>query len=132
MSTVHQKILELKGNRELMPYDYVSSTGLEIDMNGKRNEHYQDGIIAPPLLNDAFHRPHTDKVLGCKSEREAHRVLRREPLPSVTGIYAQTGYARHQELGLAYLRNKPIDGVIAPISSSFYAGLNNKLGQPKG
>tara|TARA_R110002072_G_scaffold136310_1_gene278743 strand:+ start:285 stop:683 length:399 start_codon:yes stop_codon:yes gene_type:complete len=132
MSTVHQRVLELKAVRELMPYDYISGTGLRNDVNGKRKEYYQNDISAPSLLNNSFHRPLVDKVLGCKSERDTHKVLRREPVSSASGIYPPTGYARHQEKGLAYLRGKPIDGVIAPISSSFYAGLNNKLGTPLG
>ena len=47
------------------------------------------------------------------------------------GMYPSTGYARGQEKGLSTLSNKPVNGALMPLGSSFYAGSNNRLGQPK-
>ena len=129
---VLQPVHYLRGEREVMPFDAVPQTGLETLQNGKRDNLYQDNVKPPRMLNDSFHRPHTERVLGCKAEHNSYKVIRREPVSSVHGVYAPTGYARHQPKGLATLKGKPTSGEIMPLSSSFYAGNNNKLGQPRG
>lgn len=127
MSVVAINGFQLRGaTREVQPFDMIPRAYI----GGKTFENELDvgmGADAPPLLNDAIHRPHTMKVLGCKQNHEAHRVLRRAPVSSTAGMYPSTGYARGQDRGLAYLAEKPITGKIMPLSSSFYAGMNNKI-----
>ena len=60
----------------------------------------------------------------------ASRVLRRPNVPYEGGLYPQQGFARHQQRGLAYLKEKPINLPLMPIADSFNAGLNSRLGQP--
>ena len=60
----------------------------------------------------------------------ASRVLRRPNVPYEGGLYPQQGYARHQQKGLAYLKEKPINLPFIPIADSFNSGLNSRLGQP--
>jgi len=124
--------LELLARREASVYDIAPPMGLNYYQDGIRKFSRQDGINAPKIMNNSIQRPHTMKVLGCKSDREAHKVLRRAPLPDELGMYAPTGYARHQPKGLASLNERPTDGQIMPLASSFYGGGNNKLGQPSG
>ena len=61
----------------------------------------------------------------------ASRVIRRPAMPYEGGLYPQQGFARHQQKGLAYLKEKPINLPFIPIPDSFNAGLNSRLGQPK-
>ena len=124
--------LELLAQREASVYDLAPPLGLKYYQDGIRAFSRQDGVKGTNIMNNAIQRPSTSKVLGCKSNREAHKVLRRPALPEETGMYAPTGYARHQPKGLATLNQRPTDGQIMPLASSFYGGGNNKLGQPSG
>jgi hypothetical protein len=132
MSVVLINGLDLLAQKEASVFDLSAPLGLKYHQEGIRKFDTQDGIIAPPLLNNAIHRPHTMKVLGCKSEREAHKVIRRAPINATKGMYPPTGYARHQPKGLATLSQRPTNLPLMPDPSSFYAGSNSKLGQPKG
>lgn len=131
MSVVAMNGFQLRGGREIQPFDMIPRA-----YNGgktfKNELEVGVGADAPPLLNDSIHRPHTMKVLGCKQNAEAHRVLRRPPVSSTKGMYPSTGYARGQDKGLAFLGEKPITGRIMPLSSSHYAGMNNKIPNLKG
>ena len=60
----------------------------------------------------------------------ASRVLRRPNVPYEGALYPQQGFARNQQKGLAYLKEKPINLPFIPIADSFNAGLNSRLGQP--
>lgn len=77
-------------------------------------------------------------VMPCKGNPNiggvdgVNRVLRRANIPYQGGLYPQTGYARHQAKGLAYLPEKRITGPLMPIASSFSASFISTLGQPKG
>ncbi len=46
-------------------------------------------------------------------------------------MYSHQGYARHQQKGLAYDANKPIDLPIMPISGYFNPDLVNTFGNLK-
>jgi hypothetical protein len=128
MSTVHIPREQLRGSREVNYYDFTPTMSLSDNVNPKRNfAPTQNNINAPKLLNSAIHRPHTMKVLGCKSEN-IHQVIRRAPIPETHGMYPHTGYARGQEKGLAFLPNQPISGPIMKQASSFFAGADNRLG----
>ena len=60
----------------------------------------------------------------------ATRTLRRQPISYLGGLYPNQGFARHQPIGLAYLKERPINLPLMPIADSFNAGLNSRLGQP--
>ena len=64
-------------------------------------------------------------VKPCKGNLNAVQVLRRAPVPYQQALYPHTGYARHQQKGLAYDPAKPIDQPIMPIANSFNAGLRS-------
>lgn len=132
MSVVMINGLDMLARREASVYDLSAPLGLKYHQDGIREFSRQDGVIAPPIMNNAIHRPHTMKVIGCKSEREAHKIIRRAPINETKGMYPSTGYARHQNKGLSTLRERPIDLPLLPNPSSFYAGANSKLGQPRG
>ena len=75
-------------------------------------------------------------VMPCKGATSvgfaggASRVLRRPDIPYQGGLYPHTGIARHQQRGLAYNKETPINLPLMPIADSFNAGLNSRLGQP--
>ena len=131
MSILHLQIEQLRASREATYYDFLPHMKISDNVNPQRDfRPTQNNISAPKLLNDCIHRPHTMKVIGCKSE-PVHHVLRRAPVSSTMGMYPSVGFARKQEKGLAWLPNQPISGPLMPLSSSMFAGANNKLGQPK-
>ena len=132
MSVVLINGLDMLSQREASVFDLSAPLGLKYHQDGIRKFDRQDGVIAPKLINSAIQRPHTMKVLGCKSEREAHKIIRRPPINETKGMYPSTGYARHQPKGLSSLRERPTDLPLMPDPSSFYAGANSKLGQPRG
>ena len=130
MTTVHFPIEQLRANREFSYYDALPHMKLADNVNPQRDfRPTQNNISAPKLLNASIHRSHMMKVIGCKSE-PVHKVIRREPVPQTRGMYPSTGFARKQEKGLAWLPHQPTSGPLMPLSSSMYAGANNKLGQP--
>lgn len=61
-----------------------------------------------------------------------HKVLRRAPVPSAGGLVPPTGYARKQGLGLAYLKEKPLNVPIMPQAGFYNVVVNNSLGKVKG
>ena len=85
MTTVHIPREQLRGLREMNYYDALPSMSLKDNVTPQRNfRPTQNNINAPKLLNNAFHRPNTMKVIGCKSE-DVHKVLRREAVPETMG-----------------------------------------------
>jgi len=70
------------------------------------------------------------KTKGCKDDFNAVKVIRRPAMNPMAGLYPSVGWSRHQKKGLAYDPAKPIDTKLMPLSSNFYAGLNNSIPQP--
>ena len=81
-----------------------------------------------PLLTRAAHRPHTDKVLGLKSNADLVAHVPATPSP-MAGVSAPSFNVRHQKKGLAYDPQKPV-GKIAPQADNQYASLNSKIPVP--
>ena len=70
-------------------------------------------------------------VLPCKGQPEAVRYGRFAS--SLTGgMYANTGYARHQELGLATNHSMRLNAPVMPIAGHFDASELNTLGVVQG
>ena len=93
------------------------------------------GYFTPPSktpreMEFTMYRSTLKQVLPNYSEPEAVRFGK--PMSDLNaGMFPNTGYARHQNIGLAYDANKPIDGPIAPITSSFDVNILNSLGNLK-
>lgn len=96
-------------------------------MTNRRFMRAEDGIIAPPLLNDAIQRPHTMKVLGCGIEPMTNRMLRKPATDPMMGVVPPTGYARGQKRGLAYEYQKPLKGKILKQADTFDASRDTGL-----
>lgn len=93
------------------------------------------GYFTPPSktpreMEFTMYRSTLKQVLPNYSQPEAVRFGK--PMSDLNaGMFSNTGYARHQNIGLAYDANKPIDGPIAPITSSFDVNILNSLGNLK-
>ena len=83
---------------------------------------------APPLYKNRAALDYSSRrqVLPC-TDKLIHQVLRREPVPDAGGLVPPQGYARHQEKGMAYLPEYPIDKKIMPTADFFVAARNNKI-----
>jgi hypothetical protein len=93
------------------------------------------GYFTPPSktpreMEFTMYRSTLKQVLPNYSQPEAVR-FGKPMLDLNAGMFPNTGYARHQNIGLAYDPNKPIDGPIAPITSSFDVNILNALGNLK-
>ena len=128
LSLIKQPVIR---TNEHTPSSLIPSSGLTTKPNGFSKNDYS-AVPFTPLLNDAIQRPHTMMVMGCKMESNSHNVLRRPSLPSASSMYPHTGYGRHQLKGLNYQDEKPMDLPLMPKASPFYAGANNRLGEPLG
>ena len=93
------------------------------------------GYFTPPSktpreMEFTMYRSTLKQVLPNYSEPESVRFGK--PMSDLNaGMYPHTGYARHQNIGLAYDANRPIDGPIAPITSSYDINILNSLGNLK-
>ena len=83
-----------------------------------------------PLTPSAIWMNPSHAVLPCKGAPEAVRYGRFERSKS-DWMYPNTGYARGQKLGLAYLKEKPINKDIMPIAGNFNVYEKNPLGNLK-
>ena len=81
-----------------------------------------------PIMNHAIHRPHTDKVLGLKSNADLIRHVSATPSP-MAGVAAPSFNVRHQAKGLTYDPRKPV-GKLTPQVDSQYASLNSRIPLP--
>ena len=81
-----------------------------------------------PILNRAIHRPHTDKVLGLKSNHDLRAFVPSTTAP-LAGISALSFNVRHQYPGLVYDPRKSV-GKLTPQADSQYAGLNSRIPLP--
>jgi hypothetical protein len=132
MSKVIFNIGVLRGSRELQPYDMIPSHSVHAHYSRTfdvkhSNEHK---VFTPPLMNPAITPNMAFKTKGCKDDFNAVKVIRRPAMNPMAGLYPQVGWARHQKKGLAYDPAKPINTKLMPLSSNFYAGLNNSIPQP--
>ena len=96
-------------------------------MTNRRFQRLEDGVGAPPLLNDAIQRPHTMKVLGCGALPTTDMVLRRPAVDQTIGMVPPSGYGRRQKKGLAYETEKPLNGKILKQADTFDASRTTKL-----
>jgi hypothetical protein len=81
----------------------------------------------PREMEFSMYRSTLSQVLPQKGEPESVRFGK--PMSDLNShMYPHTGYARHQNLGLAYDSNKPINGPIMPISGFFDPEMLNVLG----
>ena len=119
----------LGGSVDVHPHSLIPSTGFTSKTeSNKKPMIIQDYTRAPILFNNSIEYSSRRGVLYCKGI--THHVLRRPALPSAGGMVAPSGIGRHQNKGLAYSPEKPIDVKLMPLSDPFSAGMNNKLGQP--
>ena len=81
-----------------------------------------------PILNRAIHRPHTDKILGLKSNHDLRPFVPSKPAV-MAGISAPSFNVRHQSKGLAYDPQKPV-GKLTKQADNQYAGLNSRIPLP--
>ena len=137
MSKVMINVGALRGPRQLMPFDGVAPMGFNTGISKVDNlvkPSYLSGnnINAPPIMNRAIQNPAVFKAVGCKNEAQTHLIIRRPPVPNLTGTYPQTGVGRHEKKGLAYDYRKPNKLKLMPRASSLWGGSNNMLGQPPG
>jgi hypothetical protein len=73
-----------------------------------------------------MYRSTLNQVLPQKGEPESVRFGK--PMSDLNShMYPNTGYARHQNVGLAYTQ-KPIDGPIMPIAGYYDPDMLNTLG----
>ena len=80
----------------------------------------------PREMEFTMYRSTLNQVLPQKGEPESVRFGK--PMSDLNShMYPNTGYARHQNVGLAYTQ-KPIDGPIMPISGFFDQDQLNTLG----
>ena len=88
---------------------------------------------APPLYKNRAALDYSTRrqVLPC-TDTLIHKVIRREPLPSAGGLVNPQGYARHQEKGLAYLPEYPINKKVMKTADFYNPARNNKLPNLKG
>ena len=129
MSVVPSIFLGLEGSSEVHPHSLIPATGFKSKAEANRAPFvYGAYTEAPPMFASALDYSSRRGVLPCKTI--THDVLRRPALPSAGGMIAPSGIGRHQNKGLAYSPDKPIDIAIMPLSDSFAPGLNSKLGQP--
>ena len=84
----------------------------------------------PDILNDITARDPTKMVLPAKGNPESIRFGRVDS--SLTGgMQTSTGYARKQPMGLASLKDLPMDRPILPIAGYYDIQQNNVLGNLK-
>ena len=124
------------GTREINTFDlglYGGPTDMSLtDARPALKGYRQPLPVAPKALSRALQENSLHKVLPCKEDPFSRRIGKPIHGRKNDGMYPQTGYARGQRKGLAADPNKPMNGPIMPIASSFYAALPNTLGQPKG
>jgi len=112
-------------------YSYYSPSMSQFDdkLNHIRNP--TPGYNTPPSktpreMEFTMYRSTLNQVLPQKGEPESVRFGK--PMSDLNShMYPQTGYARHQNVGLAYTQ-KPINGPIMPISGFFDQDQLNTLG----
>ncbi len=84
----------------------------------------------PDILNDITARDPTKRVLPAKGNPESVRFGRVDS--SLTGgMQTSTGYARKQPMGLATLKDLPMDRSIMPIAGFYDVNQVNVLGNLK-
>ncbi len=129
MAVVASIFSGLEGSSEVHPHSLIPSTGFSYKQEGNRNPmNVADYSSAPMLLPPSIDYSSRRAVLPCKGI--THQVLRRPPVLSTMGMVASSGIGRHQNKGLAYSAEKPINLPIMPFSNPFASGTNNKLGHP--
>lgn len=85
----------------------------------------------PDQFNPILQTKSMNGVLHCKGQPEAIKYGRRDT--SLTdNMYPQSGYARHQPLGLATDFNKPMNGPVMPIEGFYNPDAQNVLGNVPG
>lgn len=134
MSVVLFPSQSLRGDQEVLPFDFQSSMGFDTGFNKVDNltkGFVANNVVKPPIMNRAIQNPFSFKSIGCKAEPQTHIVVRRKPLPNLIGTYPQVGVFRHEKKGLAWNNNKPNNLPIMPKASSFWGGGNTTLGTPQ-
>ena len=129
-------IRPLRGAHELTFFD-LSTSGPAATMHENNNVREPAPGIQTPLpknpdqFSPAIMQNPLHAVLPCKGQPEAVRYGRFES--SLTGgMYANTGYARHQKLGLATNHSLKLNAPVMPIAGFYDPGELNTLGTVKG
>ena len=113
----------------------LSYSELGVSFTGKSKS---IGFI-PPLIKDvylyraldqALHRPYTDKVLGLK-QVIVKPTTQGALAPRFGGIKAHQGYSRHHDRGLAFDANHPFDGSVMKQPDNQFAVLNSRIADLK-
>jgi hypothetical protein len=134
MKVIYQPQI-LRGSRELQAWDLSHSTSTNHQMNtpsaGVLNRIHKEKILIPGLMNDAITPNMANKPRGCKDDLNARIVLRIPGVNPSQGLYPQPGKFRHEKRGLAFNPDRPNTGKLMPLSSSFFAGINNSIPQPR-
>ena len=129
MAVVSSIFNGLAGSSEVHPHSLIPGTGFSSKTEANKQPMIiQDYTKAPILFNESLDYSTRRAVLPCKGI--THHVLRRPALQSAGGMVPPTGIGRHQDKGLAYSPEKPIDVPIMPLSNPFASCMNNTLGQP--
>tara|TARA_R110002153_G_C12900001_1_gene452055 strand:+ start:93 stop:497 length:405 start_codon:yes stop_codon:yes gene_type:complete len=104
-------------------FDNISNNNIKKPI---RNIYTPVGKV-PSILNDITARDPTKKVLPAKGNPESIRFGRVDS--SLTGgMQASTGFARKQPMGLATLKDLPMDRPILPIAGFYDINQVNVLG----
>ena len=112
-------------------YTDYSPSMAQFDDKNNNVRNVAPGYNTPPSktpreMEFTMYRSTLQQVLPQKGEPEAVRFGK--PMSDLNShMYPHTGYARHQNVGLAFTQ-KPIDGPIMPISGFFEPDMLNVLG----
>ena len=120
------------GKYEVPPTSLVPSTGFpgENQPNIKdKPMRLQKYVLPQNILHDPIDVSTRRQVLPCKGL--GHQILRREAVPSSMGMRPPTGIARHEDKGIAYEPQHPLNGKILPRANFFDVTQNNPLGIPR-
>jgi hypothetical protein len=133
MTTVHLPRQILRGSRELQSFDMIPAHSAHDyhTPNTTQMSTGQHNTFRKPIMNDSITPNMALKTTGCKDDLNAHKIIRRPPMDPMKGIYPQVGRFRHEKKGLAYDPAKPLNTPLMPMSSNFFAGINNTIPQPK-
>ncbi len=132
---LHSGIRPFKGAKEMTFFDMdTGGMGFEPKNNNVREPAsgmYTPLSKPPDQFNPILQTKSMNGVLHCKGQPEAIKYGRRDT--SLTdNMYPQSGYARHQPLGLATDFNKPMNGPVMPIEGFYNPDAQNVLGNVPG
>ena len=126
-------IRPFKNAKEFGYSDYSPSMS-QFDDKNNNVRNVAPGYFTPPSktpreMEFTMYRSTLKQVLPIKGEPESIRFGK--PMSDLNShMYPHTGYARHQNVGLAYTQ-KPIDGPIMPIAGFYDPNMLNTLGSLK-